>query len=122
MGFSRFPASIAPLGGPGPDYRVDFVDEQNDLPFAIGDFLQHRLQALFELTTIFGTGNQRPHIQGDQLAVLKGFGHVAFDDALGQTFSDRGLTHPRFANQHGVILRPSGQNLHRAGEFRRPGQ
>ena len=38
-------------------------------------------------------------------------GHVAFDDALGQTFHDGGLADARFADQGRVVLGAAGQDL-----------
>ena len=40
----------------GADERVHFVDKQNDVATGL-DFLQHFLQALFEITAISATGD-----------------------------------------------------------------
>ena len=37
----------------GADHRVELVDEQDDLALGLHDFVQHRLQAIFELAAIF---------------------------------------------------------------------
>ena len=51
------------LGLAGPDHRVQLVDEHDDAPLVLGDFLQDGLQALLELTAILGPGQQRRHVQ-----------------------------------------------------------
>jgi len=41
----------------------------------------------------------------------------AIDDALRQPFDDRGLAHPRLADQHRVVLGPALQDLDDAPDF-----
>jgi hypothetical protein len=53
-------ASIEPSAGAGADHRVHLVDEGDDLALGVGDLLEHRLEALFELTAILGAGHHRP--------------------------------------------------------------
>ena len=43
--------------------RVQFVDEQNDLPFRLRNFFQHRLQPFFKFAAKFRAGHQRRKIQ-----------------------------------------------------------
>ena len=40
------------------DHGVQLIDENNGLPGILRDFLQHRLQPLFELAAVLGTGQQ----------------------------------------------------------------
>ena len=54
-----------PLGLPCPHHRVQFVDEQNNLPLSRQDFLEHRLQPLFKFPAKLRAGNQRAHIERD---------------------------------------------------------
>ena len=49
--------------------------------------------------------------------VLEAFGHVGLDDPQGQPFGDGRLAHARLADQHGVVLRPPGKDLHHAADF-----
>ncbi len=51
------------FGLAGANHGVQLVDKQNDAAFLLGQFVQHRLQALFKLATELGTGDQRPHIK-----------------------------------------------------------
>ncbi|MBS1269092.1 MAG: hypothetical protein MAG794_00035 [Gammaproteobacteria bacterium] len=50
--------------GAGADHGVHFVDKQDDPPLLLGQIIQHRFQALLELTAILGTGHQRAHVEG----------------------------------------------------------
>ena len=99
------------------DQRVHFVDEQDDFARSPGYFGQNGLQAFFEFATVFGTGNQRTHIQRHQLFVAQGFGHIAIDDAQGQTLGYRGFTHAGFTDQHRVVLGAAAENLHGAANL-----
>ncbi|MNX20474.1 hypothetical protein D3C86_504190 [compost metagenome] len=96
---------------------MQFVDEQNDLPFLLRQFVEQRFQALFELTAILGTGNQRAHVQREQTLAFKAVRDFAVDDALGQTFGNRGFTHTRLTDQHRVVLGAALQNLNGATNF-----
>ena len=84
--------------GTGSHDSMNFVDKKHNLPLRGGYLLEHRLEPFFKLTAVFGAGNQSTHIQGDQLTILEGLGHVTIDNPLGQTFHDRRFTNPRFTN------------------------
>ena len=96
---------------------MHLVDEQDHFTFGMGDFVQHRLQAFLEFTAVLRTGDQGTHIQRHQLLVGNRIRNVTIDDAQGQTFGNRGLTHTGVTNQNRVILGPARQNLHRAANF-----
>ena len=70
-----------PLGLAGADQRVHLVDEQDDGALRRGDLVEDGLQPLLEFAAIFGAGDERPHVEGEQLLVLEQFRHVAVDDA-----------------------------------------
>ena len=96
---------------------MQFVDEQNDLSFGFGNFLQHRFQAVFKFAAVFRAGDQRGKIQCHQLLGFQHVGHVAGNDALRQSFDDGGLAHAWFADQHGIIFGAARENLHDAANF-----
>ena len=95
----------------GADHGVQFVDEQDDPAFLLAQFVEDRLQAFLELAAELGTGDQRPHVQGQQALVLEAVRHFAVDDALGQALDDGGLADAGFADQHRVVLGPPLQDL-----------
>ena len=80
-------------------------------------FFEDGLQALFEFAAEFGAGDQRAHVERDDLFVLQPLRHVAADDALRQSFDDGGLADAGFADQHRVILRAPRQHLNDAADF-----
>ena len=106
-----------PLGGAGADDRVQLVDEHDDLALRVGDLLEHGLQAILELAPVLGAGHHRAQVERDQPAVLEALGHIARDDPLGQALDDRGLADARLADEHGVVLGPSRENLDHAANL-----
>src|SRR5690606_24479072 len=97
-------------GGTGPDERVDFVDEQDGVGVA-ADLLQDALEALFEIATVFGAGQQRAHVERVHMGPLQDFRHFAARDAPRQAFGDGGLAHAGFAHEQGVVLAAAAQHL-----------
>ncbi len=98
----------------GTNHGVQLVDEQNDLAFLLGQLVEQRLEALFELATVLGTGNQRAHVQRQQALAAQAIRHFAIDDALRQALGNGGLAHTRFADQHRVVLGAPLQDLNGA--------
>src|SRR5262249_25146239 len=97
---------------PGADDRVDFVDEEDDLPRGPFHLFQSRLQTILELTAVFCTGNEGSHVERHEALVLERFGYIAANDALGDPLDDCGLANPRLADQNWVVLRPAREDLH----------
>ena len=95
----------------GTDDRVQLVDEQDDLSFRIEDFLQDRFQPLLEFPSVLRAGHERAHVQRDDALALETLGHVAADDAAGESFDDGGLADAGLADQHRVVLRAPRQHL-----------
>ena len=60
----------AARGGAGTDHRVDFVDEHDGAGTGF-DFLDHGLEALFEIAAIAGAGEQHAHVEHVDGAVLR---------------------------------------------------
>ncbi|MNI63046.1 hypothetical protein D3C73_1183910 [compost metagenome] len=90
---------------------MQFVDEQDDLPFLLRQFVEQRFQAFFELATVLGAGDQCPHVQGQQALALEAVRHFTVDDALGQAFGNGGFTHARLTDQYRVVLGAALQHL-----------
>ena len=99
------------LGLAGADHRVQLVDEQDDLPFLLGEVLQHRLQPLLELAPELRARDERAHVEGEHALVLEALGDLAVDDALGEPLDDGGLAHAGLADQDGVVLGAALQDL-----------
>ena len=99
------------LGGTRAHDGVELIDEQDDLAFRFLHFLEHGLQAVLELTTVLGAGDQRAHVELDEVAVAQGARHVAGHDTLGDALDDGRLADARLADEHGVVLGATGQDL-----------
>ena len=54
------------FGGAGADDGVELVDEEDDLAFGLGDFLEDGLEALLELAAVLGAGDQGAQVEGDR--------------------------------------------------------
>src|SRR5882672_2172273 len=94
--------------------RVQLVDKQNNLALGGLDFLQHRLQPVFELAAKLRPRQHPSQVERYHALIPQDFRHIARDDALRQAFDDRRLAHTRLANQHRVVLRSPRQHLHQA--------
>ncbi|MNZ58563.1 hypothetical protein D3C78_765770 [compost metagenome] len=101
----------------GADHGVQFIDEQDDLPFLLGQLVEQAFEALFELAAELGTGDQCAHVQRQQALAFEAIRHFAIDDALGQAFGDGGFTHARLTDQHRVVLGTALQHLDGAANF-----
>ena len=99
------------LGRPGPDDRVQLVDEQDHAALGVLDLLEDGLEALLELAAELGAGDDRPEVERDHALVLERLGHVAADDPLGEALRDRRLADARLADQHRVVLGPPAEHL-----------
>ena len=86
-------------------------------PADLLDLVDHALQPLLELAAIFRAGDQRAHVERQQLAVLEPVGHVAIGDAQRKPFGDRGLADAGLADQHRIVLGAAGQHLDGAADF-----
>jgi hypothetical protein len=76
-----------------------------------------RLQALLELAAELGAGDQRAHVEREHALAAQAFGHFAVDDALRQSFDNRGLAHAGLADQHRIVLGAALQHLDGAADF-----
>ena len=99
------------LGGTRAHDGVELIDEQDDLALGLLHFLEHSLQAVLELAAVLGAGDQRAHVELDEVAIAQRARHVAGHDTLGDALDDGRLADARLANEHGVVLGAAGQNL-----------
>ena len=90
---------------------VQLVDEEDDLAFGLHDLVEHGLEAIFELAAVFGAGDERAHVERDDLLVLQSLRHILIDDAAGEALDDGGLADAGLADEHGIVLRAPRQHL-----------
>ena len=98
------------FGRAGPNERVQLIEEQDDV-LRLPDLLHDRLQPLLELATVLRAGHEGAEVELEQPLVQEDVGNVVADDLLGQTFHDGRLAHSGLADEDGIVLRPSGQDL-----------
>ena len=110
-GLDHLPGVHGALGRTGADDRVQLVDEGDDLALGVGDLLEHRLQALFELAPVLGAGHHGAQVERDDALALQALGHVALDDAVGQPLDDGRLAHAGLADEDRVVLGAARQHL-----------
>ncbi len=101
----------------GADHRMQLVDEDDRPALVGGDVLEHRLESLLELAAILGPGEHCRHVQRQHALVLQTLGYFAIDDALSEALDDRGLAHPRLADEHRVVLGAPLQDLDHAPDL-----
>ena len=99
------------LGRARPDDGVELVDEEDDLSLGLFDVLEDGLQPLLELAAVLRAREECADVERPHASALEPLGNVARDDALREPFDDRGLAHARIADEHGVVLRPAGEDL-----------
>ena len=98
------------LGGARSDQRVQLVDEQHRVDRA-AQLLDDLLEALLELAAVLGARHERADVQRQHALVRERLGHVARDDALGESLRDGRLADARLADERGVVLGPARQDL-----------
>src|SRR6266852_1666885 len=96
--------------GAGADERVQLVDEEDDV-VRVTELLDDLLEALLELTAVLRSGHERADVECEHPLPLQRLRHVTLDDAVREPFGDRGLADARLADERGVVLRASAQDL-----------
>ncbi|GKT53857.1 ATP-dependent Clp protease ATP-binding protein subunit ClpB [Colletotrichum tofieldiae] len=94
----------------GLQQQVDLVDEEDNHLLGILNLLQNTLHPLLKLSAVLASGHQGADVERQQLAGLQVVGHIAVDDALGETFDDGSLTDSGLTDEDGVVLRPARQD------------
>ena len=105
------------LGFARSDHRMDFVNEEDDLALGAHDFVEHGFEAFLEFAAKLRPRDERPEIEADKAFVLEAVGHVAGNDAAGQSLDDGGLADAGLANKHGIVLRAARQHLNASTDF-----
>ena len=99
------------LRAAGADQRVRFVDEQDDRRRRRLHLVDHRAQALLELTLHRRAGLHQADVEGAQADALELRRHVAVGEPLRKTFHHRGLADAGLAGQDRIVLAPPHQHV-----------
>ena len=97
--------------------RVQLIDECDDLAFGFLDLVEDGLQPFLELAAVLRTGHHGTEVEGDEGLALQRGRHIAFDDASSETFDDGRLADTGVADEHRVVLGPSGEHLNGATDL-----
>ena len=89
---------------------MEFINEKNDI-FSASNFIHHRLDPLFKLTTIFGASNHQREVKGDDFFIMQNFRHIARHNLLGETFNNSSLTNTGFTQQYWIVFGPAAEHL-----------
>jgi len=93
------------------DEGVHLVDEQDHLAGGVLDLGENGLQALLELAAEFRASHEGAEVESEHPLALQRLRNVAVDDPEREPLDDRRLAHPRFADQHRVVLGPPREHL-----------
>jgi len=106
-----------PLGLARADDRVELVDEEDDAALGLFHLVQDGLEALLEFAAVLRAGDKRPHVEGEDGAVLEPLGHVAAEDPLREALDDGGLADAGLADEDGVVLGLAGEDADGAADL-----
>ena len=84
---------------------MDLIDKQHGMRITF-QLLEHRLKPLLEITSVFGSCQQRAHIQGIDRGVFQNVRDIFFNNSSGQALRDRSLAHTGFAHKKRIIFPP----------------
>ena len=82
---------------------MNFVNKQNRFGLFFQLF-QQALEALFKIALVLSACQQRTQVQRIDNGIFDDFGHIAFDDLLCQSLSNRGFAHACLTDQQGIVL------------------
>ena len=101
------------------DDGMNFINKENRIRMGL-KFRDHSLDAFFKITPIASAGQQRPKIKRKDCGVRQNLGHLAFDDAPGQSFSDGSFADAGIAHIKRIVLGTTAQHLNGAINFSIP--
>src|SRR5262249_50712543 len=106
----------AALGRARADQGVELVDEDDDV-VALGELPHDRLEPLLELAAVLRAGDDQRDVEREDALLGQVDGHVALDDLVREALDERGLPHPRLADEDGVVPGPAAEDLDDAREL-----
>mmetsp|Transcript_15893 Transcript_15893/g.60538 ORF Transcript_15893/g.60538 Transcript_15893/m.60538 type:complete len:275 (-) Transcript_15893:505-1329(-) len=101
----------------GSDDGMNLVDEEDDASVAFADLLQDCFEALLELAAVLCARDERAHVQGHHAPPLERLGDISADDPLRKPFRDGRLSDAGLAEEDGVVLRASTEDLDDSADF-----
>ena len=99
-----------PVGVAGPDKRMDLVDEQDDVRVLL-QLVEDGLDALLELSAVFGACHNAADVKHHDAFVEQGAGDLVLDDTDGQSLRNGGFAYAGLTNEDGVVFLSATQDL-----------
>ena len=96
---------------------MKFVYKENYFPFRLFHFLEHSLQPVLELASVFSASHKRPHIQSQQCLILQAFRDITVGNSLRQSLRYSCFSHSGFTNEDRVIFGPPREDLHKSSDL-----
>ena len=75
------------------------------------ELLEYGLEPLLKVSAVFGTRQERAHIERIDRSLFENLRHVAFGDAPGQPFSNGRLAHTGLSHQKRVVFSAAAEGL-----------
>ena len=82
---------------------MDLVDKQDRVLFLL-DLVDYRLEPLFKITAITRSGQNRTHIEREELCTQQNLRHVALAYLQSESLSESSLAYAGLANIQRVIF------------------
>ena len=117
IGLIMLPASIAPSAAPAPTMVCSSSMKVMTSPSASVISLSTAFSRSSNSPRYFAPATIEPRSSDDEALVLQALGHVALDDAPGESLDDRGLADAGLADEHRVVLRAARQHLDHAADL-----
>ncbi len=116
-GFQNVGGIHGSLALAGTHKGMDFINEEDDLSFALGNLVDNGFQTFLKLSLVLGTCNKGTHVKRIKLLVTQVLRHVAAQNTMGKAFDDGCFTRAGFAYQDRVVLGASRKNLKYTADF-----
>ena len=116
-GFSMLPASIAPSALPAPTMVCSSSMNTMVWPSSCASSFSTAFRRSSNSPRYLAPASNAAMSSDSTFLPFSDFRHFAVDDALRQTFDDRGLADAGFADQHRVVLGAALQHLDRAADL-----
>ncbi len=84
---------------------------------ALRERVEHRLEAFFEVAAEARAREQRRRVEREDFRAAQCLRHIGLTETLGEPFGHGGLADPGIPDEHGTVLSPTAEDLHRALEL-----
>jgi len=90
---------------------------KDDGVLALHQFLHDGLEPLFELSAVFGSGDNQRKVQRENALIGEEWWNIAIGDTLREPFNDGGLADAGLSDKHRIVLGAPAKNLNDPIDF-----